>query len=121
MGIPRHSVAKPRTLRPVVAIELCQEVQDADADNSRRARLQGPGGRGPPALHGFTAAEHSLEGSLFSRRGTLGSEASEQRTLVQNRSGLDRPLHQMTPIADCGLSIADLFLMRLVTSNSCHP
>ena len=86
-GHPWDYYGKPdcgESLPQVVAVALCEELQDADAGDSRPARLPARCERGLPALRHAAAAQGAEQDALLPRRRPLGAEAAELAALVQD-------------------------------------
>ena len=86
-GHPWDYYGKPDDQNPlpqVVAVALRQELQDADAGDSRPARLPARRERGVPALRHAATARRAEQDALLPRRGPLGAEAAELAALVQD-------------------------------------
>src|SRR5215471_6367601 len=108
----------------MVAPSERQKIQDADAGRSRRARLPRPGRRRAATLLDLAAQGRPLEAALFPRRRPLGSEAAEQRALVQDRTRLARSVAEAERLDGVALKRIEPRGTRGVTgkgNNHSHP
>ena len=94
VGVQRHALGQSRIVREVVAQLLREGFPHADAGDPRRAGFPRALHAGLAAFHRSAAAEGAIQAAGVSRRRALGSEAAEQRALVQLVSGLDRRVDQ---------------------------
>src|SRR5438445_13253606 len=79
---------QPQVVPQVVSAFVRHKFQDADAGDSRSARLPAGCVGGIPALHDASAGGRAVENVLFPRRRSLGAKAAEFPALVQERKWL---------------------------------
>src|SRR6266566_189556 len=87
VGVPWHALHQPRLVPQVVSAFVRDEFQDADAGDSRSARLPAGCVRGISALHDPATAGRAVEDALLPRRRSLGAQAAEFPALVQDGGG----------------------------------
>src|SRR5690349_10383953 len=81
---------QPGNVQPLVAEQVCAELQHADPDHSQRTRLPGAARRGNAVVHGGATKRNRLEVPDLPRRGPLGVEAAEFRLVVPHGARLAR-------------------------------
>src|SRR5216684_1661959 len=105
MGVQGQPVGQPRALSTLVAGQLREELQNADAGHARRARFPGSHQSGAGAFYRAATPRNPIENGLFPGRRALGSEAAELEALVPDRWRLVR-------------SVAEVSRFNALTSNA---
>src|SRR5215510_10376946 len=88
----------------MVAAPERQKFQDPDAGRSWRTGLPRAGRRRAATLLDLAAQGRPLEAALLPRRGSLDSEAAEQRSLVQDRARLVRSMAEAERLDSLAIS-----------------
>src|SRR5581483_3138084 len=99
MGVQGNALDQSRDVPQVVSALKREQFQDTNAGNSWSARLSARCLARICPVHGIATPRHSFEDALLPRRRSLGAQAAEFASLVQDSERLGRSVggKQMIP------------------------